>query len=145
MAEGSKVAERVRNYRERLSMTVETLAEKSGVSAAVITAVEAGEVYPALGVLVKLSRALGHRLGTFMDDQYKDDPLIDRAERVYAAVILNRFHQFRIVCKNIELFRESETGFAERRKIACDGFFNKIKTFLQLSRVVEQHRALRGR
>ncbi len=30
MAEGSKVAERVRNYRERLSMTIETLAEKSG-------------------------------------------------------------------------------------------------------------------
>ena len=79
MAEGSKVAERVRNYRERLSMTIETLAEKSGVSAAVITAVEAGEVYPALGVLVKLSRALGQRLGTFMDDQYKDDPLIVRA------------------------------------------------------------------
>ena len=47
MAEGSKVAERVRNYRERLSMTIETLAEKSGVSAEVITAVEAGEVYPA--------------------------------------------------------------------------------------------------
>jgi len=80
MAEGSKVAERVRNYRERLSMTIETLAEKSGVSAGVITAVEAGEVYPALGVLVKLSRALGQRLGTFMDDQYKADPLIVRAD-----------------------------------------------------------------
>lgn len=71
----------MRNYRERLSMTVETLAEKSGVSAAVITAVEAGEVYPALGVLVKLSRALGC-LGTFMDDQYKADPLIVRADEL---------------------------------------------------------------
>ena len=79
MADGCKVAERVRTYRERLEMTTETLAEKSGVSAAVIAAVEAGEVYPALGVLVKLSRALGQRLGTFMDDQYKADPLIVRA------------------------------------------------------------------
>jgi transcriptional regulator with XRE-family HTH domain len=80
MAEINKVAERVRTYRERLEMTVDTLAEKSGVSAAVIAAVEAGEVYPALGVLVKLSRALGQRLGTFMDDQYKPDPVIVRFE-----------------------------------------------------------------
>ena len=83
MADGCKVAERVRTYRERLDMTVEALAEKSGVSVPVIAAVEAGEVYPALGVLVKLSRALGQRLGTFMDDQYRADPVIVRAgERV---------------------------------------------------------------
>ncbi|MBN1142454.1 MAG: helix-turn-helix transcriptional regulator [Deltaproteobacteria bacterium] len=80
MADGCKVGERVRTYRERLQMTVEVLAEKSGVSAGVITAVEAGEVYPALGVLVKLSRALGQRLGTFMDDQYQPDPVIVRAD-----------------------------------------------------------------
>ena len=79
MADGCKVAERVRGYRERLQMTAEELAEKSGVSADVIAAVEAGEVYPALGVLVKLSRALGQRLGTFMDDQYTPDPVIVRA------------------------------------------------------------------
>ena len=79
MADGCKVAERVRNYRERLQMTVETLAVKSGVNAGVIASVEAGEVYPALGVLVKLSRALGQRLGTFMDDQYRPDPVIVRA------------------------------------------------------------------
>lgn len=80
MADGCKVAERVRTYRERLQMTAEDLAEKSGVNASVIAAVEAGEVYPALGVLVKLSRALGQRLGTFMDDQYAPDPVIVRAE-----------------------------------------------------------------
>ena len=39
MAEVNKVAERVRTYRERLEMTVDTLAEKSGVSAVVIAAV----------------------------------------------------------------------------------------------------------
>jgi len=80
MADGCKVAERVRTYRERLQMTVETLAEKSGVSAGVIAAIEGGEVYPALGVLVKLSRALGQRLGTFMDDQYNPDPVIVHAD-----------------------------------------------------------------
>jgi transcriptional regulator with XRE-family HTH domain len=80
MADGCKVAERVRTYRGRLQMTVEELAEKSGVGAGVIAAVEAGEVYPALGVLVKLSRALGQRIGTFMDDQCRPDPIVTRAE-----------------------------------------------------------------
>lgn len=79
MADGCKVAERVRGYRTRLGLTVEALAETSGVGAGVLAAVEAGEVYPSLGVLVKLSRALGQRLGTFMDDQYAPDPVIVRA------------------------------------------------------------------
>lgn len=80
MSEGCKVAERIRVYRERLDMSIATLAVKSGVSADVITSIEAAEVYPALGVLVKLSRALGQRLGTFMDDQFQADPVIVRAQ-----------------------------------------------------------------
>lgn len=79
MADGARVAERVRMYRERLQMTVPEMAEKSGVCASVIVAIEAGDVYPALGVLVKLARALGLRLGTFMDDQFRADPVIGRA------------------------------------------------------------------
>lgn len=80
MADGCRVAERIKTYRERLRMNTAELAEKSGVSESVIAAVEAGEVYPALGVLVKLSRALGQRLGTFMDDQYRADPVIVRSD-----------------------------------------------------------------
>jgi len=79
MADGCKVAERIKTYRDRLQLTLEALAEKSGVSAGVLGAIEAGEVYPALGVLVKISRALGQRLGTFMDDQFAPDPVIVRA------------------------------------------------------------------
>lgn len=74
-----KVGERIRTYRERLQMSIKALAEMSGVGVQVIVAIEAGEAYPALGILVKLSRALGQRLGTFMDDQFKPDPVIVRA------------------------------------------------------------------
>ena len=74
-----KLGERIRAYRERLGMTVEVLGQQSGVDAGVINAIEAGDVYPVLGVLLKLSRALGQRLGTFMDDQYRPDPIIMRA------------------------------------------------------------------
>ena len=79
MASESKVGQRVKTYRENLKMTLADLAAKSGVSVAVIASIEDGEVMPALGVLTKLSRALGQRLGTFMDDQFKPDPIITRA------------------------------------------------------------------
>ena len=39
-----------------------------------MAAVEEGEAYPALGMLLKLSRALGLRLGTFLDDHCRPDP-----------------------------------------------------------------------
>ena len=85
MANESKVGERIATYRERLGMTVGELAEKCGVTEDVVKSVEAGEVLPALGVLTKISRALGQRLGTFMDDQFKPDPIVTRAEDLAAA------------------------------------------------------------
>lgn len=81
------VGERIRTYRENLEMTPETLAEKSGVAVGVIDSIEKGEVLPALGVLTKISRALGQRLGTFMDDQFKMDPIVTRAEELEAAKV----------------------------------------------------------
>jgi quercetin dioxygenase-like cupin family protein len=68
-------------------MSVEDLAAKSGVSVDVIKSIESSEVLPALGVLTKISRALGQRLGTFMDDQFKPDPIITRADDLEAAKV----------------------------------------------------------
>ncbi len=78
--EKMSLGDRIASYRNRLEMSVDTFAEKSGISPSVIRAVESGEVYPSLGVLVRLSRALGQRLGTFMDDQYSPDPIVVRAD-----------------------------------------------------------------
>lgn len=87
MSKQSKVGERIKTYRERLEMSVEDLAAKSGVAVDVIASIESSEVLPALGVLTKISRALGQRLGTFMDDQFKPDPIITRADDLEAAKI----------------------------------------------------------
>ena len=87
MAKESKVGERVRMYRERLEMSIYDLSQKSGISEDVINSIEKGEVIPALGVLTKLSRALGQRLGTFMDDQFKPDPIITRAGELDAVKV----------------------------------------------------------
>ena len=79
MANEVKVGMRIKMFRDKLKMTLGELSAKSGVSVEVIASIEDGEVLPALGVLTKLSRALGQRLGTFMDDQFKPDPIITRA------------------------------------------------------------------
>ena len=78
MKENKKVGERIRTYREKLDMSVYDLAQRSGVDEKLVNAIEKGEVMPALGVITKISRALGQRLGTFMDDQYVADPIIVR-------------------------------------------------------------------
>lgn len=80
MAESQELAARIVTFRERLGLSQAELAVNSGVDLGLVAAVEAGQAYPALGVLLKLSRALGQRLGTFMDDHFDlPDPLIVRA------------------------------------------------------------------
>lgn len=76
MAIQDKIGLRIRSYREKLGMSVYDLTQKSGVDEKFINAVEKGEVIPALGVLTRLARALGVRVGTFTDDQYLPDPII---------------------------------------------------------------------
>lgn len=78
MATENKVGLRIRSYREQQEMSRADLAAKSGVDEKVIEAIEDSTVIPAISVLLKLSRALGQRLGTFMDDQFKPDPVITR-------------------------------------------------------------------
>ena len=54
------------------------LAERTGLSVTLLTSIRDDEVYPSLGPLVKIARALGVRLGTFLDDQIGSDPLVVR-------------------------------------------------------------------
>ena len=84
MIKESSVGKRIRGYRENLDMSIYDLSQKCGVDEKIINSIEKGEVRPALGVLTKISRALGQRLGTFMDDQFKPDPIVTRASDLEA-------------------------------------------------------------
>ncbi|MUM77168.1 cupin domain-containing protein [Pseudodesulfovibrio sp. F-1] len=78
----SSTGNRIQAYRERQKLSIADLAERTGLTEDFITAVEQSDMYPSLRPLVKLARALGVRLGTFLDDQVSSDPLIVRlAER----------------------------------------------------------------
>lgn len=74
----ARLGERIRRFREMQNMSPEDLASRVGFAVEVIQAVEADDVSLSLGPLVKLSRALGVRLGTFLDDTVSEDPLIVR-------------------------------------------------------------------
>ncbi len=74
------IGSRLRSFRERLGISPEDLSRQTGFDPALIASVERDEVYPSIGTLARLSRALGQRLGTFMDDQFAPDPLIVRAD-----------------------------------------------------------------
>ena len=71
-------AKKIRDIRERQDMSVEELAERSGVKQEVLEAMEAGEVIPSLTPLTKMARALGVRLGTFLDDTPELGPVVTR-------------------------------------------------------------------
>jgi transcriptional regulator with XRE-family HTH domain len=82
MNDSGKIGKRIETYREKLNMSVDDLSEKTSLPVSLINDIEKGSVSPALGVMIKLARALGQRVGTFMDDQIAKDPVITRsAER----------------------------------------------------------------
>ena len=66
--------------RKTYSIDRETLAERSGIPVELIVKIEDGGLIPDLAPLIKISRALGVRLGTLLDDHEELGPVITRAE-----------------------------------------------------------------
>ena len=83
MTTEGKLGSRIRRYREKLGLTQEQLALNAGLDAAFLADVEADRIYPPIGSIIRLSRALGQRVGTFMDDQYLPDPIIMRRDALH--------------------------------------------------------------
>jgi transcriptional regulator with XRE-family HTH domain len=75
-----KVGARIRRLREGESLSLDDLSARSGLSADFLKEVEQDNIYPSLGPLLKIARVLGIRLGTLLDDQISQDPLIMRVE-----------------------------------------------------------------
>jgi transcriptional regulator with XRE-family HTH domain len=75
-----KVGQRIRTFMVRENLSLETLAQRTGLEPGFLTTIIEDDVYPSLGPLLKIARALDVRLGTFLDDQISKDPLIVRRE-----------------------------------------------------------------
>jgi transcriptional regulator with XRE-family HTH domain len=74
------VGSKIRSIRESKGLSLEEVAERSGLSLEQITSIETDQNLPSLGPLIKIARALGVRLGTFMDDNDALGPIVTRAK-----------------------------------------------------------------
>ncbi len=73
------VGSKIKGLRESKNLSIEEIAERSGLSAEQIISIENEQNLPSLGPLIKIARALGVRLGTFMDDNDALGPVVCRA------------------------------------------------------------------
>ncbi len=74
------VGKRLKKFRELKGISLEEIAKRTGLSLSFLEEMEKGTIFPSLGPILKISRALGTRLGTFIDDCLSEDPLIVRKE-----------------------------------------------------------------
>ena len=76
----SFVGSKIKGIRETKNLSLEEVSESCGLTVEQIEAIESGQTMPSLGPLIKIARALGVRLGTFMDDNDALGPVVCRAK-----------------------------------------------------------------
>jgi transcriptional regulator with XRE-family HTH domain len=72
------VGKKIEAIRNQKNITIEQLAERCGFSAEMMAKIEQDQSIPSLGHLIKVARALGVRLGTFLDDMDNLEPVVTR-------------------------------------------------------------------
>ncbi|MHB9004181.1 MAG: helix-turn-helix domain-containing protein [Coriobacteriia bacterium] len=84
MAE-NRIGSKLTTLRESLQLSVQELAERCDCDVSVIEALESGRIAPSLAPLIKVTRALGVRLGTLLDDDTNVGPVVTRRDEAQAA------------------------------------------------------------
>ena len=79
------IGEKIEMLRNLKKMEVTELANRSDLSVSQLTLIESGTSIPSLGVLIRIARALGIRMGTLLDDATKDGPAIVRVKDRHTA------------------------------------------------------------
>ena len=80
MTEENRIGSKITTLRESLQLSREELAERCDCDVSVIEKLEAGQIAPSLAPLIKITRALGVRLGTLLDDDSGVGPVITRKD-----------------------------------------------------------------
>ena len=79
------VGEKIKSLRETKEISVAELAERSGLAEEQINRIENNVDLPSLAPLIKIARALGVRLGTFLDDQEEQSFVAKRVPKIQSA------------------------------------------------------------
>ena len=75
----SNIGSKLTTLREAHSMSVEELADRSGCSTETIELIESDAIVPSLSPLIQITRSLGVRLGTLLDDDKGMGPSVTRS------------------------------------------------------------------
>lgn len=86
MAAEKSVGEKIKQIRELKKVSLEEMAERSGMDIALISKIEEEKNVPSLAPLIKIARALGVRLGTFLDDSDSYGPVVVRSGEYHKGV-----------------------------------------------------------
>lgn len=73
-----KPGEKIKLQREDKKLDIKEVAQRTQLDEQQLSRIEACEVAPALGTLIKLARVFGVRLGTFLDDQEETGAVVTR-------------------------------------------------------------------
>lgn len=73
-----QIGRRIQGLMTQRKVSAQTLVERTGLEERFVAGLLQDDVYPSLGPLLKIARALGVRLGTFLDEQISKDPLVIR-------------------------------------------------------------------
>jgi transcriptional regulator with XRE-family HTH domain len=85
MPDVNRIGAKITTLRESLQLSQADLAERCDCDISVIEGLEDGQLAPSLAPLIKITRALGVRLGTLLDDDAQVGPVVtrwDQAEEV---------------------------------------------------------------
>lgn len=76
MAPKNKIGKKIKEFREFRKIQIEDLAVQANIDINQLKWIEEKGKVPSLGHLIKITRALGVRIGTFLDDQDQVGPVV---------------------------------------------------------------------
>ena len=86
MAINQLIGKKISTLRALKKIAIEDLAHKTGLSVKQLSSIESGASLPSLGVLIRVTRALGIRIGTLLDDTIKEGPAVIRSNEHWSAL-----------------------------------------------------------
>ena len=93
---------KIKSIRESRNLTIDEVAERSGVNKVQIERIENDVELPSLAPLIKIARVLGVRLGTFLDDQSELGPVVSRAKDCNERNTIRFTNESKIARKHME-------------------------------------------
>ncbi len=86
MAENKGVGLKIKKIRETQNIDLQELSNRTNIDIKQLQKIEEEKIFPSLAPLIKIARAMGVRLGTFLDDLGQSGPVVLRSSELEKGV-----------------------------------------------------------